>query len=451
MDSILHSSVRGNSKKFWVIFLVFLTFLIADVVIVNLSLNTTAESISSTPWITMFVTLTAVFGVGQFFLLRFVKENSKDIRGKNIQLHRFYYVIEIIQYSLFAILLATSLQIILTSSYMTFFLIMSTTISLGLAIAILTILAWLFFRWSRTNKNFIVLLYGLSSVAIITNMILLLLVSDLSLFHLPSIRTPQSDQNLPLPDPNTAEGSIQWLQAMSAVVSFLLLWVSTAFLLHSYSQKMGKFKFWGIMILPLASFIIQFLVVIPYWATNPQENIIYVVLGQTLPGLASGVLFAIPYWSMSRSMRTTAVSNYMVIAGIGIILFQFSTTAGVYLGPYPSFGLYSVSLTGLSCFFMLVGIYSSAISAAQDSSLRKKIHNTSIHDSEMLGSIGAAEMEQTLLKKVSEVLKDNADQFYEETGVQPSMTDQEVKSYVHEAITKAKESRTQQRTPGEDQ
>jgi hypothetical protein len=328
---------------------------------------------------------------------------------------------------------------------------MSTTISLGLAIAILTILAWLFFRWSRTNKNFIVLLYGLSSVAIITNMILLLLVSDLSLFHLPSIRTPQSDQNLPLPDPNTAEGSIQWLQAMSAVVSFLLLWVSTTFLLHSYSQKMGKFKFWGIMILPLASFIIQFLVVIPYWATNPQENIIYVVLGQTLPGLASGVLFAIPYWSMSRSMRTTAVSNYMVIAGIGIILFQFSTTAGVYLGPYPSFGLYSVSLTGLSCFFMLVGIYSSAISAAQDSSLRKKIHNTSIHDSEMLGSIGAAEMEQTLLKKVSEVLKDNADQFYEETGVQPSMTDQEVKSYVHEAITKAKESRTQQRTPGEDQ
>ena len=237
---------------------------------------------------------------------------------------------------------------------------------------------------------------------------------------------------------------------MSAVVSFILLWVSTAFLLHSYSQKMGKFKFWGIMILPLASFIIQFLVVIPYWALHPQENIIYVVLGQTLPGLASGVLFAIPYWTISRSMRPTAVSNYMIIAGIGIILFQFSTTAGVYLGPYPPFGLYSVSLTGLSCFFMLIGIYSSAISAAQDSSLRKRIHNTSIHDSEMLGSIGAAEMEQTLQKKVGKILRENVDQFYEETGVQPSMTDQEVNSYVHEAITKAKESRSQERAAEED-
>src|SRR5215213_4510153 len=118
MDSILHSPVRGKSKKFWVMFIVFLAFLIADVVIVNLSLNTTAESISSTPWIIMFVTLTAAFGLGQFFLLRFLKENSKEIRGKNMQLHRFYYAVEIIQYLLFAILLATCLQIILTSSYM---------------------------------------------------------------------------------------------------------------------------------------------------------------------------------------------------------------------------------------------------------------------------------------------------------------------------------------------
>ena len=145
---------------------------------------------------------------------------------------------------------------------------------------------------------------------------------------------------------------------------------------------------------------------IPYWALHPQENIIYVVLGQTLPGLASGLLFAIPYWTISRSMRPTAVSNYMIIAGIGIILFQFSTTAGVYLGPYPPFGLYSVSLTGLSCFFMLIGIYFSAISAAQDSSLRKRIHNTSIHDSE-LPSIGAVEMEQTLQKKVGKILREN--------------------------------------------
>jgi len=208
---------------------------------------------------------------------------------------------------------------------------------------------------------------------------------------------------------------------------------------------MGKAKFWAIVIFPLASFIIQFLVVIPYWALNPQQNIIYVVLGQTLPGLASGVLFAIPYWTIARSMRPTAVSNYMIIAGIGIILFQFSTTAGIFWGPYPVFGLYSVSTTGLSCFFLLIGIYCSAISAAHDSSIRRRINKTIIHESEMLGSIGAAEMEQTLLKKVTGIVRDNANQFYEETGVQPSLTDQEMESYVHQAITEVKKIGTHQR------
>jgi hypothetical protein len=451
MDSLLHSLVESKSRGFWIVIFLFLAFLTVDIVVDNLSLNVTAENISSTPWITLFVALTAVFGLGQFFLLRFLKENSKDIRGKNIQLERFYRTIEIVQYLLFAALLATCLQIIITSSYMTLFLIISTTVSLGLAIAIQIILAWLFLRWSRTKKNFVVLLYGLSSVAIIVNLILLLVISDLALFYQPSIRTPQSDQNLPLADPNTVEGSMQLLVGMSAVVYFILLWVSTAFLLHSYSQRMGKVKFWAIMIFPLTSFIIQFLVVIPYWAANPQENIIYVVLGQTLPGLASGVLFAIPYWTISRSLSPSALSNYMIIAGIGIILFQFSTTAGVYWGPYPAFGLYSVSLTGLACFFMLLGIYSSAISAAQDSSIRRKINNTIIRESEIVGSIGLAEMEQTLLKKVRELVKDNSDQFYEETGMQPSVTDQEMKSYVEEAITEVKKLRSHQQTGREEQ
>jgi hypothetical protein len=438
MASLLSLSLEGNSKKFWIIFTVFLAFLATDIIVVNLTLNTTAAELSSTPWIGLFVILAAVFGVCQFFLLRFLKHNSDDIRRKNIQLRRSYYVIEIVQYLLFTVLLATTLQILLTSSYMILFLIMSTTISLALAIISLIILTRLFLRWSSTKKNFVVLLYGLSSVAIIINMILLLFVSNLALIQLPSIISPQSVQVLPFANPNTVEGAIQLLVAMSAIVYFILLWVSTAFLLHSYSQRMGKVKFWGIIIFPLASLIIQFLLVIPYWATNPQQNIIYVVLGQTLPGLASGILFALPYWTLARSLRQTPVSNYMIFAGLGIILFQFSTTAGVYWGPYPPFGLFSVSLTGLACFFMLVGIYSAAISAAQDSSIRRRVDKTIMDDSELVRGIAVAEMEQTLLKKVREVVKVNVDQLYEETGVQSSVTDQEIKAYVHDAISEVK-------------
>lgn len=440
----MRSSLRliggGEGKKFWPIFTVFVAFLITDILVDFLTINSSAENISSVPWIALFVTLTAVFGVGQFFLLGFLKESSKDIGLRNTRLHKTAYVVTIIQYVLFAILLATSLQVILTSQYSSLFLILSNTVSLGLAAAISAILGWLFFLWTGIKKNFVVLLYGLSSVAIVVNMILTLVLTDFSLLQLPPTRTPQSEVKYPFFDPNSAIGIVQNLQVLSAVVYFMLLWVSTALLLHYYSQRIGKIKFWTIMVIPLASSIIQILVVFPYFAVNPQQNLIYVILGFALPGLISGLLFAIPFLTVSRQMHSTAVGNYLVISAIGIILFQFSTTAGILHGPYPPFGLYSVSVTGLSSFFILIGLYSSALSTAQDSSIRERIRKTVIHEAEMLGAIGAAEKEQRVTKKVIEMIKDNTDHFYEETGVQPSLTDTEMKSYLDLAIAEIRQA-----------
>lgn len=430
-DSILYAGGGvKSSKKFWPVLFVFIAFLVVDILINFLSENTNAENISSPPWIALFVTLTGIFGAGQFFLLGFLKENIKDIGMKNELLYKSYYVVTIIQYLLFAILLATTLQVVLTSHYSTFLLTVSNTMSLGLAAALFAILGWLFFSWSRTNKNFVVLLYGLSSVAIIVNMILTIIFYDVALFKLDPTRTSQSEVKFPIFDPNSAIGIIQGLQGLTAFIYFDLLWVSTAFLLRHYSRRIGKIKFWGIMTTPLALFTIQFLLVFPYFALNPQQNIIYVILGFSFPGIVSGVLFAIPFLTISRATRPAAVSKYLLISAIGIVLFQFSTLAAVVYAPYPPFGLYSVSATGLSSLFVLVGVYSSAISTAQDSAIREKIRRAIVQEAEMLGSIGAAEKEQYLAKKVMAIVKNNVDRLYEETGVEPSLKDEEMKSYL---------------------
>jgi hypothetical protein len=141
------------------------------------------------------------------------------------------------------------------------------------------------------------------------------------------------------------------------------------------------------------------------------------------------------------------VSNYLLIAAIGIILFQFCTLAGLIWAPYPPFGLYSVATTGISSLFILIGVYSSAISTAQDVSIRKRIRNTIFREAKMLGSIGAAQMEQALSRKVIEIVKNNADRLYEETGVQPSLTDEEMKSYLVVVIDEIKKSSVHQGIP----
>lgn len=72
---------------------------------------------------------------------------------------------------------------------------------------------------------------------------------------------------------------------------------------------------------------------------------------------------------MTNSVGDTndAIKNYLIIAAYGLLLFFVSGQAVVVHAPYPPFGLISVSLMGLSSYYVFVGIYSSALSFAQDS------------------------------------------------------------------------------------
>jgi hypothetical protein len=64
--------------------------------------------------------------------------------------------------------------------------------------------------------------------------------------------------------------------------------------------------------------------------------------------------------------------------------------------PYLPFGLVTVSFFGLASFLMFNGIYSSEISVAEDSELRKSIRRYAIEESRLLDSIGMAQMEREM-------------------------------------------------------
>jgi hypothetical protein len=73
----------------------------------------------------------------------------------------------------------------------------------------------------------------------------------------------------------------------------------------------------------------------------------------------------------------SGVSNYLMIAGYGVLLFFTSNQATVLINlPYPPFGMATISFVGLSSYLLFVGIYASAVSVAEDSNLRKSIRKT---------------------------------------------------------------------------
>lgn len=145
-------------------------------------------------------------------------------------------------------------------------------------------------------------------------------------------------------------------------------------------------------------------------------------------GLAVGVLFGLGFLFVARSIRGKAhARDYMTITCYGFIISFSAFFAVVNQTAYPPYGLPNVSSVGLSFFMILVGLYYSAISVAQDVKLRHSIKK-SIEGSKFLDSIGTAHMQQDIENNVTKIAKDNSDRMREETEI--SLTLQNKKSRV---------------------
>ncbi|MGA7541767.1 MAG: hypothetical protein WBW34_01780, partial [Nitrososphaeraceae archaeon] len=120
----------------------------------------------------------------------------------------------------------------------------------------------------------------------------------------------------------------------------------------------------------------------------------------------------------------------MIMAAYGFLLFYIAGSATASQAAYPPYGLASVSFIGLSCYLIYSGLYSSAIKVSQDISLRHSIRKSVTEQSKLLDSIGTAQMEQELQSRVLTIAEKLSDKMEEETGVEPSMTVDDVKEQI---------------------
>jgi hypothetical protein len=120
----------------------------------------------------------------------------------------------------------------------------------------------------------------------------------------------------------------------------------------------------------------------------------------------------------------------MIIAAYGFLLFYIAGSAMASQAAYPTFGLASVSFTGLSCYLIYAELYSLAVIVSQDIALRYSIRRSITEQSKLLDSIGTAQMEQELQSRVLTITKKLSDKMVQETGVEMSMTENDVKEHI---------------------
>jgi hypothetical protein len=156
-----------------------------------------------------------------------------------------------------------------------------------------------------------------------------------------------------------------------------------------------------------------------------------------------GILFGLGFWSLARALPADSrVKDYMIITACGFILYFNCGQATVLQAAYPPYGLANVSFVGLASFLILVGLYNSAISVAQDAKLRKSIKNSTLQQSsKLLDTIGTAQMTEEIENKVLRMTKDSALTLTQQSGVEPSLTENEIKLYIDKVLDEVKTKR----------
>ena len=154
-----------------------------------------------------------------------------------------------------------------------------------------------------------------------------------------------------------------------------------------------------------------------------------------------GILAGIAFWIIARSIKQKAVRQYLLISACGIMLvFASNQASRLVYPPFPPIELGAICYLGLASYLILVGIYSSALSVANDVELRRSIRKSVEQQSNLLGNIGTAQLENQIQKTVLNKTRDLYLKLGDETGVQSSLEERDLQNYIQMAINETKKT-----------
>jgi hypothetical protein len=390
--------------------------------------------------ILFFIGEVLIFGIFQYLYLNLVRNMVPREEKHGSSRLSFKYIdkgIVVAQILLIIILAYVIGEIVMTHAYHTILISMVVWISCISAVLILGTLIFRFIQWFRISHDRLILSYAFAMVLIIINCGIILAYINTSLESRPNI----------VPSTRPAVNNAHVLQiplnnayTLSSFLSFIGLWAATIFSLRDYSSRIGRIKFWLAMSLPMLYFLSQseFIFgpfILSHRFLDPITFFRIYTITFASTKLIGGIMFAIPYYLVSRKINDRRIRNYLKLTSIGLILlFKSMQVSSLPLLPYPPFGIIAISFLGLSSYLILVGIYGSAISVSEDSMLRKSIRKLVIKETELVDTFATAQMEQEIQTKVVETTKRLSRYISEETGIESSLKEEDIKKYCKEVL-----------------
>jgi hypothetical protein len=437
-------SLTHSKHTFFIVISVFLALLVIEnldyaVARFSAQFNTSIEGM------TLFIAISIGYILGQTFLLRWMNSSSHEIKVRSKLITNLHRAVTIVQWILVGNIILLIIQMLVLSSYSISSLTFVSYVSNFFAAGLLVIFALRFLSWYRSgNHSLGILLYALAFLILAMSEVMAGIGSGYILSQKDEIITPTSKVHFP----NFPEGSFLNIFFSSYQYvdysSFLLILAASGLLLHHYSKKTKRPKMIIIIALPVLGYSAVILDALNIYDTDSNPNLFYYYIFQSQASISGGVLFAFAFWFISKRLPESSVKTFLKITAFGFILLYLSNRVDVLSATYPPYGINSVSLLPLASYFVLFGLYSSALSLSQDITLRNQLRSMARHDQNLLSSIGTAQMETEVKRAVGE-LKDVADvhekELEEKTGIETPIAENEVEDYLKQVIEEVSKAR----------
>ncbi len=351
-----------------------------------------------------------------------------------------YYIVSVTQYLIIALLIVMILEVEILSQYHTIILLILILLSLFLSVGLSALLAFRLLLWIKYKGDYLIIAYAAAAILISINSIFIALFMSLEMQGKPMLIDPSFFYS----NSQIINYDIHQIQSNISFASFVSLWIASTLLLRRHRRKWGALKFYTIISLPLVYYlgVLQLVlssVLVHYQILSSFNSYTFNVINSIITKPVGGVLFGVAFWMVGRSISDKKISDYMKLSAIGIMLLSISNQdAGLYLLPYPPFGLPTITFVGISSYLLFVGIYYSSISVSMNTELRKTIENSVEEQFKFVSKIGRSQMEKDIESRVKGITKRSAKILEENSGIEAPVETKDIEEYL-KLVLKEKE------------
>lgn len=388
----------------------------------------------------------------QFFLLQYTRglTKKKELRAK-LSLKFFERIGRLGYFFTAAAAAYLIFEINYFGYYSSFMLILITGVTYGTASVLVGKTTILFLSWYRQTSNLLILMYFFSMALMLFTLIATNLIVNVYLNERPIEIREYGGGSIDLT--GGKYGYLNQVYKISSIISFLSIWLTTTLLMYSSEDRLiRRLGHWVMPIALLSYFLTNYLaqeifrpILVPIFEFNPIMLSILLIMIFALAKPIGGVMFGLAFWNISRKVSfEKSLRGFMIISGYGfLLLFCSNQASSLILTPYPPFGVASVTILIVSCYLLMVGIYTSAALVSINNSMRNSVHQIA-RESKLLDFIGKAEMEKELTKIVNKVSRETE---FEEDIAKTSfnLDEEDLKAYiidVAEQLRKSKNNRS---------